>query len=408
MTEATIDVYDFHEMRPYNDAELQAAILRMVEEPLLIKMMKWVYPGLRKTEILNMFREIRSVQQFQEEISAPAVKVITQMTTSGLSFSNESEIEPDKAYLFISNHRDIILDSALLNVSLIERGIPTTEIAIGDNLLKLQLVRDIVRSNKNFIVSRDVNAKEMLYYSIRMSNYIRHTITEKNTSIWIAQREGRSKDGDDRTATGLLKMFTLNSKLPPEDGLNELNVRPMCVSYEFDPCDLMKTNELMHIKLFGKYEKKPGEDFLSMLTGLTGHKGRVNICVGNPMDVAYVKMRTVSNKNEKFRILSEAIDEEMHRIYHLWPNNFIAYDLLNGSREYKDHYSNIQRIAFVNYIRGHVFKLSLSRKKLGLPSENFQSIAREILLQMYANPVINKRQVDSNLHIEPTLTEHDA
>lgn len=408
MTETPIDVFDFHDMRPYNDAELQAAIERMVQEPLLIKMMKWVYPGLRKAEILDMFREVKSVQQFQEEISAPAVKVITQMTTSGVSFSNESEIEPDKAYLFISNHRDIILDSALLNVSLIERGIPTTEIAIGDNLLKMQLVRDIVRCNKNFIVSRDVNSKEMLYYSLRMSNYIRHTILEKNTSIWIAQREGRSKDGDDRTATGLLKMFSLSSKLAPEDALFDLNIRPMCVSYEFDPCDLLKTNELMHVKHFGKYEKKPGEDFLSMVSGLTGHKGKVNITVGNPMDVAYIKMRAISNKNEKFRILSEAIDEEMHRIYYLWPNNYIAYDLLNGTREYKDRYSNIQRIAFVNYIRGHVFKLAISRKKLGLPSENFNTNAREILLQMYANPVSNKRKVEDSGRIESNLTAQDA
>lgn len=395
-------------MRPYTDAELQVAMERMVQEPMLIKMMKWVYPGLRKTEIIQMFREIRSVRQFQEEISAPAVKVITQMTTSGVSFTNEAAIEPSRAYLFISNHRDIILDSALLNVSLIERGIPTTEIAIGDNLLKLQLVRDIVRCNKNFIVSRDVNTKEMFYYSLRMSNYIRHTITEKKTSIWIAQREGRSKDGDDRTATALLKMFTLSSDRPPEDGLLELNLRPMCVSYEFDPCDLLKTNELMHIKHFGKYEKKPGEDFHSMVTGLTGHKGKVNICVGKPMDAAYEQMRSITNKNEKFRILSEAIDEEMHRIYHLWPNNYIAFDLLNGTREYKDRYSNIQRIAFVNYIRGHILKLALSRKKLGLPAENFNGIAREILLQMYANPVINKRKLESPTQTISSFSEHGA
>lgn len=380
-------------MRPYTDAEVQVAMKRMVQEPLLIKMMKWVYPGLRKAEIIRMFEDIRSVQQFQEEISAPAVKVITQMTTSGVSFTNETAIEPSKACLFISNHRDIILDSALLNVSLIERGIPTTEIAIGDNLLKLQLVRDIVRCNKNFIVSRDVNSKEMFYYSLRMSNYIRHTITEKNTSIWIAQREGRSKDGDDRTATALLKMFSLSSPLQPEEALRDLNLRPMCVSYEFDPCDLLKTNELMHVKHYGKYEKKPGEDFHSMVIGLTGHKGKVNISVGRPPLEAYQAMSGISNKNEKFRMLSEAIDEEMHRIYCLWPNNYIAYDLLHGSREYKDQYSNIQRIAFVNYIRGHVLRLALSKKKLGLPGENFNSIAREILLQMYANPVINKRNL---------------
>lgn len=395
MQESPIDVHDFSAMRPYTDDELRAAIQRMIAEPLLIKMMKWVYPGLRKAEIIQMFEEIQRVQQFQEEISAPAVNVITQMTTSGVSFTNESSIEPDQAYLFVSNHRDIILDSALLNVSLIERNIPTTEIAIGDNLLKLPLVRDIVRCNKNFIVSRDVNAKEMFYYSLRMSNYIRHTITEKNTSIWIAQREGRSKDGDDRTATGLLKMFTMSSEDGIEDGLSQLNIRPMCVSYEFDPCDLLKTNELLHIKLIGKYEKKPGEDFHSMVTGLTGHKGRVNITVGKDLEDAYQRMRSITNKNEKIKVLSEAIDDEMHRIFHLWPNNYIAFDLLHGTRDYKEKYSNIQRIAFVNYIRGHVLKLALSRKRQGLPAENFNTYAREILLQMYANPVINMRNLES-------------
>lgn len=394
MQESPIDVHDFSSMRPYTDTELREAIGRMIAEPLLIKMMKWVYPGLRKAEIIQMFESVRSVNQFQEEISAPAVKVITQMTTSGVSFTNESSIEPSKAYLFISNHRDIILDSALLNVSLIERGIPTTEIAIGDNLLKLQLVRDIVRCNKNFIVSRDVNAKEMYYYSLRMSNYIRHTITEKNTSIWIAQREGRSKDGDDRTATALLKMFTLSADQSIEDGLDSLNILPMCVSYEFDPCDLLKTNELMHVRYFGKYEKKSGEDFHSMLTGLTGHKGKINITVGKSLHETYARMRSITNKNEKFKVLSEAIDDEMHRIYHLWPNNYIAFDLLNGTRDYKDKYSNIQRIAFVNYIRGHVLKLALARRRTALPAQNFNSAAREILLQMYANPVINKRKAD--------------
>ena len=394
MQESPIDVHDFSAMRPYSDEELSQAIQRMIKEPLLIKMMKWVYPGLRKAEIIQMFENIRSVNQFQEEISAPAVNVITQMTTSGVSFTNESSIEADQAYLFISNHRDIILDSALLNVSLIERGIPTTEIAIGDNLLKLQLVRDIVRCNKNFIVSRDVNTKEMYYYSLRMSNYIRHTITEKKTSIWIAQREGRSKDGDDRTATALLKMLSLSNGVSLEEGLKSLHILPMCVSYEFDPCDLLKTNELMHVRYFGKYEKKPGEDFHSMVTGLTGHKGRINISVGKPLIETYERMSAINNKNEKFKLLSEAIDDEMHRIYHLWPNNFIAYDLLHGSRDFKDKYSNIQRIAFVNYIRGHVLKLAFSRKRLGLPAESFNATAREILLQMYANPVINKRNLE--------------
>ena len=390
MQSSPIDVHNFDDIRPYTDEELRAAIGRLLNEPLLFKMMKWVYPGLSKGEIQKLFRDIRTVEQFQEEICAPAIKVVTQMTTSGLSFSNVELIHRNQAYLFISNHRDIILDSALLSVSLMERGFETTEIAIGDNLLKTPFVRDLVRSNKNFIVNRDVSAKDIFYYSQRLSNYIRETITRRNTSIWIAQREGRSKDGDDRTSTGLLKMFALSGNGAMEEALRQLHIVPMCVSYEYDPCDFLKAIELMHVKYFGQYEKKPGEDFHSMLTGLTGHKGRVNVAVGHEMKDALDRMQFITNKNEKIRLLGDAIDDEMHRIYKLWPTNYIAFDLLNGTREYKDHYSNIQRIAFVNYIRGHVIRLALYRKKSGLPMENINGTAREILLQMYANPVMNR------------------
>lgn len=393
MQGSPIDVNDFSEIRPYNDAELKEAVKRLVQEPRLFDLMKWVYPGLSRTSIRKMFESIKGVSDFQEEISAPAVKVITQMTTSGLSFNNTDSIESDKAYLFLSNHRDIILDSALLNVSLMERGFKTTEIAIGDNLLKTPLVRDMVRSNKNFIVNRDVNTKEVYYYSLRLSNYIRDTILNRKTSIWIAQREGRSKDGDDRTSTGLLKMFAMSSSLPLEDALLQLNIRPMCVSYEYDPCDLLKTHELLHIKLFGNYKKQPFEDFHSMVTGITGHKGRVNVTVGPKLDDVLSDIRLVHNKNEKIRLLGEAIDDAMHGIYKLWPTNYIAYDLLNGTKEYKEHYSNIQRIAFTNYVRGRIFKLSLGRKKTGLPKENLSKNAREIILSMYANPVMNLRNL---------------
>lgn len=396
MQESPIDVHNFDDIRPYNEVELQAAIGRLLQEPMLMKMMRWVYPGLTKAEVKRIFTEVKNLKQFQEEVSAPAVKVITQMTTSGLSFSNIESIEHNKGYLFISNHRDIILDSAFLNVSLLERGYETTEIAIGDNLLKAQVVKDIVRSNKNFIVNRDVNAKEIFYYSLRLSNYIRDTITRRNTSIWIAHREGRSKDGDDKTSTGLLKMFTMSHGGTIEDGLRTLNVLPMCVSYEYDPCDLMKTNELLHKKFYGKYEKQKNEDFYSMITGITGHKGRVHITVGRELTETYKLMETITNKNEKIRILSEAINHQMYEIYKLWPTNYIAYDMLHGKKDFRDKYSRIQQITFSNYIRGQVIKLSLSRKKLGLPKENLNASAREILLQMYANPVINHLEVASS------------
>jgi hypothetical protein len=397
MNSAPIDVNNFDDIRPYTDAEIKPAIERLLKEPMFYQVMKWVYPELGKKVIQEMMGEIQSVDQFQEQVSAPAFKVVTQLTTNGLTFSNIDSLDTDKAYIFLSNHRDIILDSALLNVSLMERGYKTTEIAIGDNLLQTTAVRDLVRANKNFIVNRNINAREVFYYSLRLSNYIRNTINS-GTSIWIAQREGRSKDGDDRTSSGLLKMFTMSSEKNMEDALLNLNIVPMCVSYEYDPCDIMKANELVMKKLTGSYTKEPGEDFRSMMKGVTGHKGRINIAVGELMTNAIEEMRLINHKNDKVLHLANAVDVEMHRIYKLWPTNYIAYDILNGSKEYKDHYNNIQKITFNNYIRRRVIGLNLSKGKIGLTGDKFTSSVRETLLEMYANPVINKKNVENGIH----------
>jgi len=402
MTTSPIDVHQFDDIRPYRDEELPAAIERILQEPSIYTMIKWIYPGLSKSAIQKMLRSVKTVDQFQSEISGPAFKSVIQMTTSGLTFTNMEALSRTKGYIFLSNHRDIILDSALLNVSLLEKGYKTTEIAIGDNLLRMKVVEDVVRMNKNFIVNRNVSAKEIFYYSLRLSNYIRAAI-QSDTSIWIAQREGRSKDGDDRTATGLLKMFTMSSDKPIEDSLLDLHIVPMAVSYEYDPCDMLKANELIHLKALGSYEKKSGEDFYSMITGLTGHKGRVNIAMGSPMNVAIESIRGVQNKNEKYRLLTQAIDAEMHRIYKLWPTNYIAYDMLYGTKEFPSQYSNIQKIAFGNHIRSIVIGLGINRRKTSLPRENFSKMAREIVLQMYANPVVNRKQIDKQPELA-TLT----
>lgn len=388
-----IDIFNFDDIRPFNETEVPEVIERMLKEPALYEMMRFVYPDLRDEDIQEMMREIKSTEEFQAEISGPAFKVITQTTTSGLTFSNIDNIKRDEAYLFLSNHRDIILDSALLNVSLLEMDFPTTQIAIGDNLLQHQLIKDIVRVNKSFIVNRNVNPKEMLLNSKRLSNYIHHTVCEDKTSVWIAHKEGRSKDGDDRTASGLLKMLSGSEESIP-DALKKLNIVPMVVSYEYDPCDVIKANELLATKDGGTYEKKPGEDYHSMLKGLTGHKGGINIAVGTKLQNSLEALPLDKPRNEQIRLLSAEIDKRMHEMYKLWPTNYIAYDLLTGKREFAQHYSGIQRIAFRNYIRGKALQLLLNRKGI-LKREGFMKQAREVLLQMYANPVINYREAKS-------------
>ena len=392
-----IDVWDFEDIRPYNDDEIPEVIDRLLQEPLLYEMMAWVYPSLDQTDIQEMFGELKSVEEFQLNISGPVFKVVTQMTTSGLTFTNMDRIKADEAYLFLSNHRDIILDSALLNVSLMEKGRPTTQIAIGDNLLRNPLIRDLARINRNFIVNRDTNAKEMLLNSKKLSNYIRKTIIDEKTSIWIAHKEGRSKDGDDRTANGLVKMLTLSSDDDPILSLKDLNIKPMVVSYENDPCDLYKVNDQLSLEKDGTYEKKKGEDFHSMMKGVTGHKGGVNISIGNVLSQVYDDIAEIENRNDKIRAFSMVVDSRMHELYRLWPTNYAAYDLLHGERKYRSEYTPIQRAAFRNYIRGRVLKLAISRKKLGHQREGFMKLVRETLLQMYANPVINKEQLEKSV-----------
>ena len=303
MTPELVDINNFAEIRPFNNDEVSMVVERMLTQAPLYEMMKFVYPYLEEADVAEMLREIKSVDQFQEDISGPAFKVITQTTTNGLTFSNMENIRKDEPYLFLSNHRDIILDSALLNVSLLEKGFKTTQIAIGDNLLHHQMIRDLVRLNKSFIVNRNVNPKEMLAYSKRLSNYIHKTIREEQVSIWIAHKEGRSKDGDDRTASGLLKMLVSSRNENIREALLPLNIVPMVVSYEYDPCDIYKANELLTIKENGVYEKQPGEDYRSALKGITGHKGRVNIAVGTKLHSTLKRLPENLPKNEQFRLL---------------------------------------------------------------------------------------------------------
>lgn len=387
-----MEVNNFEDIRPFTDAEVKPAIKRILEEPLLYDVMAYVYPELSRVDVHEMMSEISTVKEFQEEISGPAFKEVAQKTTSGLTFTNMNDLEKDKSYLFLSNHRDIILDSALLNVSLLEKGYNTTQIAIGSNLLKNNIIRDIVRLNKNFIVNRDINSREVLLFSQRLSNYIRKTIEEEKTSIWIAHREGRSKDGDDRTASGLLKMLTMSGDSSLEKNLKSLNIRPMVVSYENDPCDIMKAAEIMAKNVNGTYEKHPLEDYKSMMTGLKGHKGRVNITLCPAINGKLKELKKIENKNDKIKELASYIDKEMHKNYKLWPSNYIAYDLLYSTREFSNEYNRIQRIAFRRFMTQAILKLMVVRKKLNIPREGYQKMARETLLQMYANPVVNYRE----------------
>lgn len=393
------ETQNFDDIRPYRDEEVRQVLDFLQTRPRFYQVMGWLYPNLDKTGIAEMMGSINTIAEFQENISGPAFKVITQMTTGGLTFTNFSQINPEKAHLFLSNHRDIVLDSALLNVSLMEKGHRTTKIAIGDNLLQNPTVQGLVRLNKNFIVHRNVNPKEQLAQSRKLSEFIRHSIEVENEGVWIAHREGRSKDGDDRTAGALLKMLAMSGPSDLNEALGSLNILPMACSYEYDPCDIIKANELYERKNKGTYRKKPGEDYKSMLAGIQGHKGRVNIAVGKPIHDILEATESIANRNDRIREIARQIDLRMHLLYKLWPVNFIAYDVLHGTSEYKSEYTNIQRITFNNYLRGRTIRLAIRRRKPNLQREGFMGQIREILLRMYANPVINRMEAMKELNV---------
>ena len=286
----------------------------------------------------------------------------------------------NKQYVFVSNHRDIVLDSAFINYGLIHNGFDGCEIAIGSNLLQIPWVKDLVRLNRSFVVQRNLPNQEMLAASIKLSEYIQYVLNEKKQSIWIAQREGRAKDGNDKTNPGLLKMFVLSAKTDLFQHLMNMNIMPVSISYEYDPCDAMKLHELMAKANGETYIKKPNEDYVHILTGIQGLKGNVKLSFCTPLNKKISKLSAIHNRNELLKNVAQILDEEIHENYQLWPNNYISYDVLNNSTTYSAHYTEKEKNDFLDYLTKKLQSVDLEQNEQ----------ARKILLEMYANPLKNK------------------
>ncbi|HLV53211.1 MAG TPA: 1-acyl-sn-glycerol-3-phosphate acyltransferase [Cryomorphaceae bacterium] len=304
-------------------------------------------------------------------------RTVRQLTVEGLDDKNK-----DRARLYISNHRDIILDSAILNVALFEAGFGTIETAIGNNLLSDELVADLTKLNKNFVVKRNTGAREFYENSMLLSAYIRDTIVNRGSGVWIAQREGRTKDGMDKTQPGLLKMLGMKCEDSLRQCFRELKVTPVAISYEYDPCDVLKIPELKAISREEKYQKAPNEDFRSILTGIIGDKGRVHLKVGKTLDEELEALADFPSQNDKLRVLGEIIDKQIFTHYKLWPTNYIALDLAEGTNAYRDFYTDEERRYFEDRMAERLAKADLNEEE-----------DRRMLLNMYANPVKNVQSV---------------
>ena len=333
---------------------------------------------------MDKVSKMTTIRQFQNDIISDYIKVVIDNTSRGVTMEGLENLNPKDSYLYISNHRDILLDPAILNVVLVDNGFDTTEIAIGDNLLIFPWITDLVKLNRTFIVNRNLPIKQMLESSSRLSSYIRYKLTKKKTSIWIAQREWRSKDGNDRTQISLLKMLNISGTKTCVQNFKELKIVPVSISYERDPCDYLKSLEFLNKKKNREYQKTKEDDLKHMETGLKGRKERIHFHFGKPIIDEIDVIEHITNKNDRFTALAGLIDKHVHLNYKLWPGNYIAWDILNDKKEYSEKYTPEEKTIFMDYIDDHENRCKLKTKK-------DKQFIRTSILEMYANPVENKR-----------------
>lgn len=377
---------EFDEIRPYDTGEVQQAFNELLADRQFSTMLRGIVPWLPKSlrnAVLKMaFIGVKSPLDFQKRFMKPIVRHIIRKHTDGCTFDDNC-LPRDFSfrYTFVSNHRDIVLDSALLDVMLVKTGYPTTvEIGIGDNLLIYPWIKRLVRMNKAFTVRRGLTPKEMLRSSQIMSRYIHYAVTQKHENIWIAQREGRAKDSDDRTQDSVLKMLAMGGEGKPIDSLREINIVPLTISYEFDPCDYLKAQEFQQKRDNPAFKKSRQDDLDNMKTGIFGYKGRVHYHCAAPINTWIDELGDLP-KTEFFAALSKRIDRELHANYCLFPCNYIALDELEGTKKYAQHYTEADKKRFEDYLKGQLEKV-----KIANPDEKF---LRERMLTMYANPLRN-------------------
>lgn len=376
---------EFDEIRPYYDDEVQDALQRLLQDPYFLRFVQQVIPNLDKEKVKRLLGDVKTIRGFQEKLMYPMAKAVAESTAKEITTSGTEKLEPEQGHLFISNHRDIILDSAFLNLLLFQNDMETCEVAIGNNLLIQPWIKDLVRLNKNFIVHRNVPAKQLYEYSLQVSNYIRRSIVEKHVSVWIAQREGRTKNGHDLTQAGLLKMLSISGTSSDIlENFKALNIIPLAISYEYEPCDYLKARELYIKQQTGQFKKTRQDDLKSMLHGIANYKGRIHFAMGTPLAELLNGMEMPVNKNDLVKRIAELIDQEIYARYHLWPTNYVAYDLIQNSDYYADKYTADEKAHFLQ----HIDKLT---EKADEPAEEI----RAIILKMYAAPVENKMKQKS-------------
>ncbi len=377
----------FDTIRPFEPEELPEVFDRLLADTQFQSVVKYLYPDVPFEMIAQKMRACKTSMDFQLAFCYDFLKNLMAKASKGFDMDVQS-IDTSKRYTFLSNHRDIVLDSALLDVLLVEAGFKTTcEIAIGDNLLSLPWVKDLVRVNKSFIVERSLAPRQMLMASKRLAEYMHFVISEKKDNIWIAQREGRAKDSNDRTQSAILKMMAMAAAdnqptESPVERLHQLHIVPLSISYEFDPCDFLKAREFQLKRDVEGWKKTKQDDVISMRTGILGYKGRVHYHCAACIDEYLEQLPPDISKSNVFDIISKHIDEEIHRNYLLYPNNYIALDMISGTDAFCHEYTTKDKECFMGYLNAQLAKID------NLPNKD-EAFLMQQLLTMYANPAVN-------------------
>ncbi|OYP66063.1 1-acyl-sn-glycerol-3-phosphate acyltransferase [Prevotella sp. P5-64] len=372
----------FDPIRPFEPDELPDVFDRLLQNEQFCSVLAYLYPDVPKEALAEKMHACKDNLDFQKTFCYGFLVQLLARLSKGCDIDIAS-LDTDSRYTFISNHRDIVLDSALLDKLLIDAGFNTTcEIAIGDNLLKLPWVKDLVRVNKSFIVERALSMREMLMASKRLSEYMHFVIAEKNDNVWIAQREGRAKDSNDRTQEAILKMMVMGGEGSIIDRLKQLHLVPLAISYEYDPCDYLKAAELQARRDNPSWQKGPMDDVTSMQTGIMGYKGYIHYQCADCIDSYLDTIPADTPKTELFRLIADHIDRQIFAGYRLYPNNYVALDLLHGDSAHADHYTAEDKAQFEAYLKGQLDKIEMEGKD--------DAYLREQMLKMYANPAINQ------------------
>lgn len=372
----------FDPIRPFEPDELPDVFDRLLQNEQFSSVLAYLYPDVPKEALAAKMHACKDNLDFQKTFCYGFLVQLLARLSKGCDIDIAS-LDTDSRYTFISNHRDIVLDSALLDKLLIDAGFNTTcEIAIGDNLLKLPWVKDLVRVNKSFIVERALSMREMLMASKRLSEYMHFVIAEKNDNVWIAQREGRAKDSNDRTQEAILKMMVMGGEGSIIDRLKQLHLVPLAISYEYDPCDYLKAAELQARRDNPSWQKGPMDDVTSMQTGIMGYKGYIHYQCADCIDSYLDTIPADTPKTDLLRLIADHIDRQIFAGYRLYPNNYVALDLLQGDSAHADHYTAEDKAHFEAYLKGQLDKIEMEGKD--------DAYLREQMLKMYANPAINQ------------------